>query len=134
MLQCIFGGNRPAEGMSEQHELPFDLQQCERGLQVIHQLRHVIAGGGLVGQPMPAQVQGDYAVLKRKRLQLIMPLLCLSPKAMDKNKSPLGMIGRYVDRRKSNQRICGNTKLMTVKVEVDVHAKSLHEGGTAVNL
>jgi hypothetical protein len=52
---------------------------------------------------------------------------------MDKNKRPLGMIGRNIDRRKSHQRICRNANLMTIKVEVYIHVGSLHETGSHVN-
>jgi hypothetical protein len=80
-----------------------------------------------------AHIERNDAVLHRKLLQLILPLCSLSPKAVQENKCPLGVIGRNIERRKSHLRICGNAKLMTVKVEVYVHAGSLHEAGMAVN-
>ena len=82
---------------------------------------------------MPAQIYGDDAVLHGKLLQLVMPLFRLPPEAVDKNKGPLGMIRRDVDRRKSHQRICRNAHFMTIKIEVDVHGGSLHERGRDVN-
>ncbi len=42
---------------------------------------------------MPAHVQCNDAILQRKFKQLILPLHGLSPKAVDKNKSPLGALG-----------------------------------------
>lgn len=62
-----------------------------------------------------------------------MPLFGLSPKAMDKNKCPLGMIGRNVNRRKPHQRICRNANFMPIKIEVDVHEGSLQEETYVVN-
>ena len=51
---------------------------------------------------------------------------------MDEHKGPLGMLGRDVDRRKTNQP-CGLADFMTLQVEIDVHAKSLHETERVVN-
>src|SRR6266508_6436676 len=93
---------------------------------------------------MPAQIQRDDAVLQRELLQLIIPLFGLSPKAMDKNKRPLGMLGRNINRRKPHkrsgasgamdQRICRNAHFMPIQVEIDVHEESLHEAVRDVNL
>ena len=63
-----------------------------------------------------------------------MPLFRLSPKAVDENKCPLGVIGRDVNRRKPYQRICRNAHFMPVKIEIDVHEESLHEADRDVNL
>jgi hypothetical protein len=52
---------------------------------------------------------------------------------VDKNKRPLGMIRRNVDRRKPHQRICRNANLMPVQVKVYVHDVSVHEAGMDVN-
>ena len=68
---------------------------------------------------MPAQVQGDDAVFQRKLLQLVMPLFSLSPKPVDKNKRPLGMIGRDVNRRKPQQAVRG---------PADLPKRALHDG------
>jgi len=53
---------------------------------------------------------------------------------MNKNKCPLVMVRRNVDRRKPHQRSCRNANLMAVQVKVYVHAGSLHEAGMSVNL
>jgi len=50
-----------------------------------------------------------------------------------KNKRPLGMVGRNVNRRWSHKRICRNAKLMPIQVEVYIHAGSLHEAKIDVN-
>ena len=48
---------------------------------------------------MPTQVERNDAVLEEKILQLILPLLCLTPKTMDKDESPPRTLGRDVYRR-----------------------------------
>jgi hypothetical protein len=50
------------------------------------------------------------------------PLLRLSPKPMNKNKRPLRLIGRDVDRRQPYQRVGRDTDLLAIEVEVDIHA------------
>src|SRR5687767_5908648 len=105
------------------------------------ELRHVELTHMLIRESMPAQVQCDDAVLKRKFLQLVMPLRGLSAKPVNKNKSPLGMIGRDVNCRKPHrrsspvdQRICRNAHFVAIQVEIDVHDEgSLHEAETNVN-
>ena len=54
--------------MTDQNKLPLDLEQSQRGLEILHQLRHIVTAAGLVGESMPAQVEGDDAVLHRKLL------------------------------------------------------------------
>ena len=82
---------------------------------------------------MPAQIQSDNPILHGKFLHLIMPLRGLPTKAVNENKSPLGMIRRNIDRRKPHQRICGNTYFMPVEVEVYVHVGSLQGYQKIVN-
>lgn len=82
---------------------------------------------------MPAQIEGDDAVLQGKFLQLVLPLFGLPPKPMDEHDRPLRMVGRDIDRRKPDQRIRGNTDFMTIQIEVDVHEESLHEACVNVN-
>jgi hypothetical protein len=62
-----------------------------------------------------------------------MPLCSFSAETMDEYQSPLGMIGRNVNRRKPHKRVCRNTHFMTIKVQIDVHEKSLHELELDVN-
>jgi hypothetical protein len=68
-------------------------------------------------------------------------IIAKSIKPVDKNKRPLGMVRRDVDRREPNQRstpqsgsvdqqsspvdqrICGDAHFMTIKIEVDVVKK-----------
>src|SRR5258706_8943860 len=57
----------------------------------------------------------------------------LPTEAMNKNKRPLGMIRRNINRRKPHQRICRNAHLVTIEVKVNVHAGSLHEAMGTVN-
>ena len=82
---------------------------------------------------MSAQIQCNDPVLHCKFLHLILPLFSLAAESMDKNKRPLGMIRRNVDRRKPHQRICRNANLMPVQVKVYVHDVSVHEAGMDVN-
>jgi len=46
---------------------------------------------------------------------------------VDENKRPLGMIRQNIYRRKSYQRICGNTHFMTIKVKFNIHKTSVQE-------
>ena len=123
ILERVFCNDCASKGMTHQHELALDLEQRQRGLQVVDQLRHIIAAPGLVRKSMPAQVDGDDAILHGKLLQLVMPLLRLAPEAVDEDKRPLGMIRRDVDRRKPDQRICRHAHFMPIKIEVDVHSR-----------
>ncbi len=82
---------------------------------------------------MPAHIQSDDAVLDGEFLQLIFPLARLSPKPMNENKRPLGMVRRNINRRKPYQRICRNAHFVAVEVKVNVHAGSLHDVGSDVN-
>jgi hypothetical protein len=43
------------------------------------------------------------------------------------------MVRRDVDRREPHQRTCGNAHFVTIKIEVDVHERSLHERCMDVN-
>ena len=63
---------------------------------------------------MPAQIQRDDSIIKRELLQLVMPLFCLSPKPVNENKCPLGMLGRDVNCRKPDQRSCRNAHVVTI--------------------
>ena len=83
---------------------------------------------------MSAQVQRDDAIVYGKLLQLVAPLTRLPPEPVDENKCPLGMIGRNINRRKPHQRIRRNADFMTIEVEVNVHAGSLHDEAMDVNL
>src|SRR5581483_2647055 len=100
----IFGDDGPAERMTDQNEFPIDLQHVQRGLEIGLDLSHLIAARRFIGKAVPAQVEGNDAVLHRKFLKLIMPLRGLSAEAVQENKSPLGMIRRDVNRRKPHQR------------------------------
>jgi hypothetical protein len=67
--------------------------------------------------------------------------MSLFPKAMNKNKRPLGLLGRNINRRKPHQRsspvdqrIGRNAHFMTIQVKVNIHAGSVHEAGRDVNL
>ena len=86
------------------------------------------------------QVERDDAILERKFLQLVMPLRGLSPKPVNENKSLLGVVGRDVNCRKPYQRsspvdqqICRNAHFMPIKIQVNIHARSLHETELNVN-
>ena len=63
-----------------------------------------------------------------------MPLFSLPAKPVNKNKRPLGVIRRDVNRRKAYQRICRNADFVAIKIQVNVHEESLHEAGMDVNL
>jgi len=65
--------------------------------------------------------------------KVICRYLGLSPKAMDENKCPLGMLGQDINCRKPHQRMGRHADFMMVKIEVDVHEEGLHEWTTVVN-
>ncbi len=133
MFDGILRAPGAAEGMPHQDEFALDLQQDQGGFDILHGLGHAVSAGRRIGESMPAHIQGNDAVIEGEILQLVMPLLGLSPKAVQENKRPPGLIGRNIDRRKPYQRIGRNTDLLAVEVEVYLHIGSLHEGRMAVN-
>ena len=122
-----------AEGMPDQHERRVDLQDFKRFFEIGLAGRHIVAAGGFVREAMPAQIERDDAVRQREFLKLVYPLSGVSAKTMDEHQRPLRTIGRDVDCRESYQRICGNTHFVPVKIQVNIHKRSLNELTLLVN-
>jgi hypothetical protein len=63
-----------------------------------------------------------------------LPLFGLAAESMNEDNGALGALGRDINCRKADEGIGGNANFVTIKVEVYVHLRSLHEAGANVNL
>ncbi len=133
ILERIFRGDRAAEGMSHQNNFSLHLQQGKSCFQIFDDLGHFIAATRFIGESVSAQVQCNDPVFHQELLHLVVPLFRLTPKPVNEDERPLGVIRRHINCRKPHQRIRRNAHFVTVEVEVNVHAGSLHEAGKDVN-